>query len=77
MTLKGFYESIYYFQLLLLQKQCKVLLDGLDDLKALDGTDKPQRICFLGFQQFRPSDCLVKHLRRQILHLQTVPGRHC
>ncbi len=29
---------IYYFQLLLLQKQCKVLLGGLDDLKALGGT---------------------------------------
>ena len=77
MTLKGFYESIFYFQLLLLQKQCRVLLGGLDDLKALDGTDKPQRICFLESQQFRPSGCLVTLLKRQNLLLQTVRGRHC
>ena len=77
MTLKGLIMTIYYFRLLLLQKQCKVPLGGLDDLKALGGTDKPQRICFLEFPQFLPSGCLVKRLKRQNLLLQTVHEKHC
>ena len=77
MTLKGLIMTIYYFRQLLLQKQCKVLLGGLDDLKALGGTDKPQRICFLEFPQFLPNDYLVTLLKRQNLLLQTVDEKHC
>ena len=77
MTLKGLIMTIYYFQPLLLQKQCRVLLGGLDDLIALDGTDKPQRIYFLEFPQFLPNDYLVTLLKRQNLLLQTVHEKNC